>query len=238
MANLLALKLASFTDLAPEDFARIDDLAVDVRTVRAKSSLIREGDRPEVVFLLLEGWAYRYKVLPDGGRQIVAYLLPGDLCDVRIFILKQMDHSIGLLSDAKLAAIPKQKIIDLFADSPNLARALWWATLVDEGILREWLANVGRRNAFDRLAHLFVELWSRMRLVGLVQGGSFDLPLTQEALGDTLGITPVHVNRTLQDMRAQGLIATDSRRLHILDVDRLVEVSGFDPNYLHLDRRA
>lgn len=236
-ANPLVLKLSRFVDLSPEDVAKLNDLAADVRRYQAKRTLIREGDRPEVVFLLLKGWACRYKVVSDGGRQIVAYLLPGDLCDVHIFYLKEMDHSIGLLSDAEVAEVPKQKIIDIFDASPTLARALWWSTLVDEGTLREWITNLGRRDAFDRLAHLFAELWLRMTMVGLTHDGSFDLPLTQEELGDTLGLTSVHINRTLQEMRVQGLVSTRRGKLHIPDVNKLNAVSGFEPNYLHLQRR-
>ena len=130
MTNPLALKLKSFVTLSDADLARLDGLLSDVRTYEAKRDLIKEGDRPEVVFLMLEGWAYRYKIVTDGGRQIMAYLVPGDLCDPHIFILKEMDHSIGLLSDAKVAAIPKEAMIALTDESPQLARGLWWMTLV------------------------------------------------------------------------------------------------------------
>lgn len=237
MTNPLVRKLRNFTDLPDRDVRRLEDLCTDVRTYPARRDLIEEGDRPESVFLLTKGWACRYKVLPDGGRQIVAYLIPGDLCDVHIFILEEMDHTIGLLSEARVVEIPKYKILELFEESPMLARALWWSTLVDEGVLREWIVNMGRRDAFDRLAHLFAELWLRMHGVGLTVDGAFDLPLTQNDLGDTLGLTSVHVNRTLQEMRAQGLIETSRGALHITDVQRLMDVTDFRPNYLHLHRR-
>lgn len=186
------------------------------------------------MFLLVEGWACRYKILRDGKRQIMAYLVPGDLCDVHIFILKQMDHSIGLLSDAKVVAIAKDKILQLFEEHPNLARALWWSTLTDEAVLREWLVNMGQRDAYDRVAHLLTELWLRLRTVGLTNDGSFELPVTQTDLGDTLGLTSVHVNRTLQRLRVEGLIDLSRGRLHILDVPKLMAVTHFEPNYLHL----
>jgi CRP-like cAMP-binding protein len=237
MNNPLALKLSSFIDLSDEDRRVIDDMSSHTMTHRAKRDLIKEGQRPEVVFLLLEGWAYRYKVLADGKRQIMAYLLPGDLCDIHIFILNEMDHSLGLLSDAKVAAIPREKIIEITEQRPALARAMWWSTLVDESVLREWLVNMGQRNAFDRIAHLVAELYLRLKVVGLVQGSSFDLPLTQEELGDTMGLTSVHVNRMLQKLREQGLIEHSRGRLHIPDVGRLMQVSNFDSNYLHLNRR-
>lgn len=238
MENRLARKLDHFTPLSPEDKRVLDDLCDgSVRRHEAKRDLIKEGDRPDVVFLLLEGWACRYKILPDGSRQIMAYLLPGDLCDVHIFILKQMDHSIGLLSDATVAAVPREKMLQIFDDHRTLARAMWWATLVDEGVLREWIVNMGRRDAYDRIAHLLTELWLRLEMVGLTSENSFDLPITQTDLGDTLGLTPVHVNRVLQRMRGEGLIRSEKGRLHIPDMAQLRAVTRFEPNYLHLDHR-
>jgi CRP-like cAMP-binding protein len=237
MDNPLARKLSSFIDLAPEDVARLDALSRSVRRYGAGKNLIKEGDRPEVVFLLVDGWAFRYKVLPDGSRQILAYLIPGDLCDIHIFILKEMDHSIGLLSNAQVAAIPKQAMLDLIHEHPRIGEALFWSTLVDEGVLREWLVNLGQRDAFQRIAHLFCEMWLRMCQVELTEGGEFSLPLTQEQLGDTMGLTSVHVNRVLQRMRAEGLISLSSKNLVIHDIDRLKQIAQFDPNYLHLERR-
>lgn len=213
----------------------IEGLCADVRSHRAKGDLIKEGDRPDHVFLLVEGWAYRYKILHDGKRQIMAYLVPGDLCDVHIFILKQMDHSIGLISDAKVAAIPKEKMLALFAERPNLAQALWWSTLTDEAVLREWIVNMGQRDAYERVAHLLVELWLRLKAVGRTANGSFELPVTQADLGDTLGLTSVHVNRTLQRLRTDGLVQFSRGRLLIPDVPRLMAVTRFEANYLHLD---
>jgi CRP-like cAMP-binding protein len=236
MANPLAQKLQSFTDLSPADLARIDDLSSDVHHYKAGDDLIKEGDHPEKVFLLLKGWACRYKILPEGSRQIMAYLVPGDLCDIHIFIFKEMDHAIGLLSDAQVAAIPKSKMLRLFSESPEIFRALWWSTLVDESILREWLVNMGRREAYQRIAHLFAELWLRLHTVGGTENGAFDLPLTQADLGDTVGLTSVHVNRTLKRLRAEQLIHLTRGRLRIPDVGRLMQVTEFQPNYLHLDR--
>ncbi|PXA97581.1 cyclic nucleotide-binding protein [Nostoc sp. 3335mG] len=238
MSNPLATKLASFAAFSPEDSAALDKLCRTTFTIRAGRDLIRIGDRPEQVFLLLDGWACRYKDLPDGRRQILAYLIPGDLCDPHIFIFDEMDHSIRALGDARVAAIPKQVILDLTQRYPSLARGFWWSALVDEAISREWLVNVAQRDSYTRMAHLFCEMWMRMCQVGLANDGRFDLPLTQEQLGDTLGITPIHVNRVLQRMRAEGLISTGRRQLTIHDVDALQEAAEFDPRYLHLDARA
>jgi CRP-like cAMP-binding protein len=235
--NPLARKLSSFVDLSPDDCRHLDDLCTDTRTWGAGGTLIREGERPEVVFLLLDGWACRYKLLPDGSRQIMAYLIPGDLCDIHIFILKAMDHSIGLLSEANVAAISKAAMQRTLEERPAIARALFWSTLVDEATLREWLVNMGQRDAYARLAHLFCEMWLRMKQIGLTHGNSFTLPLTQEELGDTMGLTSVHVNRVLQRLRAEGLLSLARGQMTLHDIDRLREIAGFDPNYLHLDRR-
>lgn len=238
MSNLLARKLAGFADLSGEDQAFLDSLCTNVRDYHTKRDLIKEGERPGVVFLLLEGWACRYKILANGKRQIMAYLLPGDLCDVHIFILKAMDHSMGALGPVKAALIPEEKMMELMETRPHLTRALWWATLVDEGVLREWLVNMGQRDAYDRIAHLMAELYLRLRAVGLHEGSTFDVPLTQEDLGDTMGLTPVHVNRVIQRMRDDGLIEMKGRKLHVPDIERLMAVSDFDSNYLHLRSEA
>ena len=188
------------------------------------------------MFLLLEGWAFRYKHLADGSRQIMAYLLPGDLCDIRIFMFEEMDHSIGLLSDAKVVKIPCTEMLELLDRYPRIERALLWATLVDEATLREWLLNIGQRNALQRLSHLFCELCVRLKVVKLVDSSeTFALPLTQAELADTTGMTAVHVNRSLQRLRNDGLIVARDGKLTILDFERLAEIAGFNPTYLHTD---
>ena len=238
MSNVLFNKLSRFTDLSDADRAALDLLCSHRITVEAKHILIREGERPNDVYLLLDGWGYRYKLLPDGGRHILAYLIPGDLCDIHIFILKRMDHTLGLLGPATVAIISRETILEVMDKHPRIERALWWATLVDEAVPREWLVNIGTRDAYTRLAHLFCELWMRMRAVGLADEGSFSLPLTQEELGDTMGLTGVHVNRTIQKMRAKGMISFEKKKMTIHDPQRLAAEAEFTPNYLHLDRRA
>lgn len=233
--NPLVCKLESFADLRDADKAAIERLTSRPRDFRAGEDLIHEGDRPKHVFLLMEGWAYRYKVLANGRRQILAYLLPGDFCDIHIFVLKYMDHNIALLNNAKVVAVPADDMLALMTDHPDIERALWWATLVDEAILREWMTSMGQRDAFPRVAHILVELWLRMRMIGLADENEFSLPLTQAEIADGLGLTPVHVNRTLQKLRAGGLISLDRKRLTIHHPQRLMELSGFEPNYLHLD---
>jgi CRP-like cAMP-binding protein len=234
MTNPFIVKLEHGAELSDKDRQALEGAIGNVRQVGARTDLIEEGDRPDNVHAILEGFACRYKVLPDGQRQIMAWLVPGDLCDLHVSILGEMDHAIGTLASCKIAFIPHDTVEDLTSKHPAINRALWWATLVDEGTLREWLVNMGRRPADRQMAHLFCELFVRLDSVGLTNGTSFDFPLTQEELGDTLGVSTVHVNRMLQQLRADGLIELKGKTLTILDFERLKEFADFDPNYLHL----
>lgn len=238
MDNPLLRKLANFTALSEEERRAVDDCCMDVREVAAREDVIAQGDRTGGVKLLLEGFACRYKTLEDGRRQIVAYFVPGDLCDLRVFILKRMDHSIGAIAASRVATIAPVNVLRLMHTYPTLTRALWWATLVEEAISREWLVNVGQRNALERMAHLFCELLYRFRAVGLNQGLSCTLPLTQVELAETLGLSSVHVNRTLQQLRRQNLITLDAGTLTIQNLPALQELSFFNADYLHLDYAA
>lgn len=234
--NPMIRKLGRFVPLTEGERAALEHLCRKPSQLREGADLIQEGDKPEAVFLVLKGWAYRYKHLADGSRQIMAYLVPGDLCDIQIFLFEKMDHSIGVLSNAEVVKIRAVEMLELMDRYPRIERAMMWATLVDEATLREWLLNVGQRSALQRVAHLFCELHVRLSVVGLVDDDcSFDLPLTQSDLADTTGITTVHANRTLQRLRKDQLISTNKGRLTILNFDKLAEVAGFDQVYLHTD---
>jgi CRP-like cAMP-binding protein len=235
MSNPLLRKLANFTELSAEEKSAVDQCCGDVRYFAAGEDVISQGDRTGGVKLLLEGFACRYKVLEDGRRQVVAYFVPGDLCDLRVFILKRMDHSIGAVCASKVATLSPENVLRLTHNYPSLTRALWWSTLVEEAIAREWIVNVGQRNALERMAHLFCELLYRFRAVGLNDGMSCTLPLTQVELAETLGLSSVHVNRTLQALRKRKLITLENGTLTIDNLDELKELSFFDPDYLHLD---
>ena len=233
MANLLTRKLEAFAPLSEADRHLLDAVIREARDVGSREDLIREGDAPGDVRLILAGFACRYKRLAGGRRQIMAYLVPGDFCDLHVFILKAMDHTIATLSPCRVVDIPRERILEI-TERPALARALWWAALVDEATLREWLVNIGARSAEQRVAHLLCELLLRLRVVGLADGAEYELPVTQQELGDTTGLTNVHVNRVLQRLRGDGLITLKGKHLVILDVERLNAFSGFTPNYLHL----
>ena len=238
MTNVLVRKLEAFGQLPDPDRDLIGSLIVHPQTLGPDVDIIQEGDKPNEVNLIVSGFAYRYKIIDNGSRQIVAYLLPGDFCDLHVFILEAMDHSIATLSETQLVKISRPHILALL-DRPAVSRALLMSTLVDESILREWLVNLGQRPAEQRLAHLFCELYVRLKIVGLSKDGSVDLPLTQTQLGETTGLSTVHVNRSLQSLRAQGLIVLRGKRLFIPDLQKLKRLSGFRPNYLHyFDRTA
>lgn len=233
--NLLVRKLESFHALSLEDRELLERHCRPLREIPAKQDIIREGDRPDEVVLILSGFACRYKVIEGGKRQIMAFLLPGDFCDFQVFILKQMDHNIGTLSRCQVVRMKRDAVLVL-SERPAIARAFWWASLVDSATLREWLVNIGQRTAEERIAHLLCELLVRLETVGLVRDNSYSLPISQNDLADALGVTVVHANRMLMALRDHGLIDLAARELLVKDVEGLKALSGFDPNYLHLDR--
>lgn len=236
MSNPFILKLEHGARLSDDDRVKLAEITSRPQSVGAREDLIREGDRPDDVRLVMDGLACRYKLLRDGARQICGYMVPGDMCDMHVTILGEMDHSIATLSPCAIVDIPRSTIEDLAENHPRIARALWWSTLVDEGILREWLVGMGRRPADMQMAHLFCELLYRLRAAGRATQNVFELPLTQAELGDTLGLSVVHVNRVLQSLRDDGLISFRRRKLAILDLTRLQAFADFTPNYLHLSR--
>ena len=232
MINPFIRKLESLTRLSDGQRRTLESLTDRVHYIGSRERIIDEGEEPHFVNIVLSGWACRYKLLPDGRRQIIALLLPGDMCDPYVFLLRTMDHALGALSPVTLAKVPAQAIRDLTADGPELAEALWWQMLEAAEIQREWIVSLGRRTAIERLAHLFCEISTRLGALGLVNGADCDMPLTQIDLADAMGISTVHVNRSLQELRASGLIELRGRRLTILDRQELVNLAMFNPAYL------
>ncbi|BAU92377.1 cyclic nucleotide-binding protein [Methylorubrum populi] len=237
MSGPVLRKLQGFSRLDEADAAALAMLEAGPRPVPAGADLICEGDRPEGMIAITEGFACRYKLRENGARQIMAYLIPGDICDFDSSVLNRMDHAIGTLSTCRVARIAPEAGRDL-RSRPALARSLRTAALVDEAILREWIMNLGRRSAVERLAHLFCELLVRLRAVGLTFGNSYDLPITQLDLADTTGMTSVHVNRSLGELKRAGLIERTGRRLTLCDLPRLMDMAEFRPNYLHREMSA
>ena len=238
MVATLALRLDAFTRLSSDDKAAIAKISNTSRVIAPRRDLIREGENPKFAHLMLDGWACRYKTLPDGRRQIVAFFVPGDFCDLNVYVLRQMDHSVGAITRLSVADISREDMDRLTARYPRVAQALWWEALVNAAIQREWTFNVGQRTAYERIAHLLTELFLRLRTVKMTNGTSCDFPLTQNDLADATGLTAVHVNRTLQELRRDGLIELERRQLTILDMQRLMEAAMFNANYLHLEHEG
>ncbi|WP_424137930.1 Crp/Fnr family transcriptional regulator [Roseomonas chloroacetimidivorans] len=239
MSNPLVRKLEQFTRLASSEKQLLDELAASgVRQIGAREDIIREGDQPQVLNLLLSGWACRYKHLEDGRRQIIAFFLPGDLCDSHVFVLREMDHSVGALTPVTFAQIPRRRVEEVSLAYPRITQALWWESLVSTAVQREWTVSLGQRDALERMAHLLCELFLRLRGVGLTDGNRCEFPLTQSELADAMGLSTVHVNRTLQEMRAANLIVLKGKTLVIPDLEALQLAAQFNPNYLHLGREG
>ena len=233
MANRLVEKLSGFADLAPEEVAALEEATAHPRRLAARLDLIREGDRPGPVFVMLDGWAFRYKILPNGSRQIMAFLMPGDACDLNVGMLAEMDHSIQTVTPARVATIPRGEMERLMQHHQGISRAMYLAQLTDAGTMRSWIVSMGRRSSIERVAHLMCELYVRARSIGLVEDTEFALPLSQIVLADALGMTPVHINRVLKGLRLAGAMALRRGSLLIMEPSKLAQIAGFDENYLH-----
>ena len=203
----------------------------------AGEDLICEGDRCDNVRLFLSGWACRYKALEDGRRQILSFVLPGDTCDAYIYLLSAMDHSIATLTPVSFAELDRVAFERLMSTDASVAEAFHCEILAARAIQREWGINLGRRDALERVAHMICELFERLKMVGLVDGNMFAFPVTQTDLADATGLSTVHLNRTLQELRAAGLITLRDRSLTILDLQALRNAAMFNPSYLHQDRK-
>jgi CRP-like cAMP-binding protein len=207
----------------------------DVRTVGAGTDLLRQDTPTSALHILLDGWAARYKIMEDGRRFIPALAVPGDICDLDALRFDQLDYGVTMLSAGAVAVLPRQRADALFATSPAIADAFWSLALAESSILTERAASIGRRSAPQRLAHLLCELLVRLTVVGKADGHSYDLPLTQEHIADVLGLTPVHVNRTLQSLRSTDLLTVQHRRVTIHNWAALSALCGFRSAYLHLE---
>ena len=229
------LKLRARAPVGPDEEQAIRDAVGEVRTYPADHLIIRAGQRIESSTLLLDGIICRYKDLSEGQRQITELHVPGDFADLHSFTLKRLDHNIMALTPARVAMVSHEKLSQITERFPHLTRLYWFTTNVDAAIHREWEVSLGRRTALSRIAALFCEMRLRFELVGMTEGDGYALPLTQTDLAECLGLTPIHVNRTLKELREQGLVQFKSGRVTILDWDRLRQVAEFDPAYLYLD---
>ncbi|KAB1069876.1 Crp/Fnr family transcriptional regulator [Methylobacterium planeticum] len=236
--NMLVRRLDSIATLSDAERQAIESLPARTRVLKPGQDIVRDGDQPSQCCLLLSGWACRYKVVGEGKRQILSFHIPGDIPDLQSLHLHTMDHSLGTLTEATVAFIPHESLRELTVRSPGVGAVLWRETLVDAATFREWMTGMGRRSAYERIAHLFCELYLKLEAVELAGEHRCPWPLTQVDLGDATGLSNVHVNRTLQEMRGQGLITLRGCTLVIQAWDELIRASEFDPTYLHLEKRA
>lgn len=208
------------------------------RDVDSMDYLGRDGEYAEQCSFLLSGFAFRQKLTGGGDRQILSIHLPGDILDLPNMFLRVSDHNLQMLTHGRVILIPHGALERLAHDHPDISRAMWIDAMIDASIFREWILNVGRRDARSRIAHLICEFAVRFEHAGLTDrdGDGYELPLTQEQLADAVGLTPVHVNRTLKQLGSEGLITRDRRRVRIDDWNRLIEAADFTQRYLHLDQ--
>jgi CRP-like cAMP-binding protein len=222
---------ASFSD---SDREALLALPHSLKTMETGGFVVRDGDKPTHSCLLRSGFLYRHKIVGQGARQIVAIHMSGDMVDLQNSLLGTADHNVQALTRAEVAFIPREAIQEIAFTRPAIGAAMWYDTLVDGSIFREWIANIGRRDARTRLAHIFCEFALRLEAAGLGKQDEWELPMTQEQLADVTGLTPVHVNRMLRSLDAEGLISRSKRSVVIEDWKGLAAVGDFQSGYLHM----
>lgn len=232
----LYARLAARDLLSDEEQAALRSIAGPSRVVPAGTDMVIEGTRATKSTLVTDGYAIRYRLLENGERQITAIHVAGDFVDLHSFLLKVMDHSVGALSTCTIVTFDHTDLEKITRQYPHLTRLLWLSTLLDAAIHREWIVGLGRLSAFARMAHLICELYVRLKIIGAGDDQGFVFPITQIELADALGISSVHVNRVLQEMRDQELVVWKGARIDIVNWDGLSRAAEFDPRYLHLER--
>jgi CRP-like cAMP-binding protein len=229
-------KLNLYLPLSPAEISFLRDLHGSRRQFDRHRDIIAQGRPYRSVFILCSGFAWRYKILPDGKRQLMSFGLPGDLIGFPAVFFDNAVNATGSLSDVVVATVPFAALYDLFAKFPRVAFALYWMAARETAIHGERIVDIGRRSAYERLAHLILELLNRLRVVGLAEELSFVLPLTQELIADVLGLSGPHVSRMLRSMREEGLVTIEDHRLTVMDLESLTQLAGFDGDYLVRDR--
>jgi CRP-like cAMP-binding protein len=229
----LVKRLRTYDAISDEDIEIVRGLPVSVREYPAGRAVVRDGERPRECCLVIEGFCTRSKTLSDGKRQILSIHIPGEIPDLMSLFLHVMDHDLSTLTVCRLGLIDHGALRQLHRKRPSVAEMFWRDTLIDSAMFREWIVNVGQRPAPARLAHVMMELRERLRVIGRVEGNSFEMPLTQEEIGEALGITGVHVNRVVRQLREEGIAELQRGRVTILDEAKFTELADFDNRYLH-----
>src|SRR5712671_5725626 len=215
-----------FAPLSDGDVVALKAMCRREERFQAGTNIVVEGETPRAAFVVTRGVAYRYRLMPDGRRQILTILIPGDFFDLHGFLLKATDHSVAAIGPTRIAAIGREAVIEIIANHPRIGAALWWSAMQENAMLRERIVALGRRSARGRVAYILCELVWRQRSIGMALDHVIRLPFTQTDLADMLGLTSVHTNRVLQGFRRDELIKLDRRRLTLLDIGRLQAISG------------
>lgn len=228
-------KLGYYAPLDGADRAALLALPYQLRTLEARQDIVREGNHAKFSCVMLSGYSFRYKLVSGGARQIVSIHMRGDWIDLQNSLLRTADHSVETMDRSSIALVPIEAVLALAFERPSVGFALWYGSLVEGSVFREWVANVGRRDARTAMAHLFCELALLMKVAGLGEQTDYEMPLTQEQLADCLGLTPVHVNRTIRSLETDQLITRSTgRTITIGNWQKLAEAGDFDSRYLHL----
>ncbi len=238
MISVHLKKLRKRVEISADEERAIRNAVAETRRVPADQMVVRSGEELSACLMLLSGWMARSKDLSGGERQVTELHVAGDFADLHGFTLKRLDHDVTTFTECTLAVFPHERLQDITERFPRLARIYWFSTNVDAAIHREMAVSLGQRSAISRMSHLFCELYERLSVVGQTRGDSYEFPLTQRELSECLGLTVVHANRTLQELRRRGLVELESRQLTIRDRPGLEGVAEFDPTYLYLDSRA
>lgn len=228
----LARKLGAFVALSEGEFAVLEGLHLRRRSFVAGRDLVHQGQSDRAAYILADGWVCSYKILSDGSRQIVDFQVPGDFLGLRSVLLRASDHCIEPVTDIEVSEVLTPDLLNVFSQHPRLATAILWAASRDEAMVVEHLVDIGRRNAFERMAHFLLELGSRLILIGMGSKAGYACPLTQYHLADALGLSAVHVNRVLRQLREAGLLTFRDGFVTFNEYDRLIALVDFDPTYL------
>ena len=230
--NPLIKKFSSLLELNDQEKKLLFSLQDSVETLPAKTDIVKEGEQFPATYIIQDGWAYHYKLLDDGRQQVLNYSIRGDFIGLHSTLVNQAEHSISSLTDLTVSKTHPEQVMRLFSETPRLAAAICWLSVRESSLLAEQVTRIGRRSAYERTAHLILELLRRLEAVGLSAEGSYEFPISQELIADTLGLTPVHTNRTFRSLKKDGLIDYTSNTMIVVNRPELRKVAGFDPAYL------
>ena len=222
--------------LTPEDLATLESAVSEIRGIPARHTIAEKGEPVAYSTYLIEGIICRYMDDRNGARQLVAVHVPGDFVDLHGYPLKRLDHDVATISACKIATVSHGALDEIVATRPNLAKMLWFSTLLDAAMHREWIFRLGRLDAIARVGHFFCEIEAKLRAVDRSDGSTFRLPLTQADLGEACGITPVHMNRMLRELKERGLMTVRHGTVTMIDKPALIRLCEFDPSYLFIER--